>query len=97
MPWCVMNRISIDSSFVLFPSRLLSNAFSIPSCAPQPGLPDIKKQEIQANLKRPLNRRQTTEDSEPDLDDEVHMQGRIETKKGVEVRKEDANEDFILD
>lgn len=96
MPWCVMNRSSVDSSFLSFLSRQSSNALSIPPCAPQPGLPDIKKQEIQANLKKPLNRRQTTEDSEPDLDDDVHMQqGRIETKKGVEVRKEDADNGFI--
>lgn len=52
---------------------------------PQPGLPDHKKQEIQANLHHPLNRRQTTEDSEDEVDDERYEQGRIETKKGVEV------------
>ncbi|XP_063871691.1 multiple PDZ domain protein-like isoform X16 [Scylla paramamosain] len=56
----------------------------------QPGLPDIKKQEIQANLKKPLNRRQTTEDSDNDLDDVHYQQGRIETKKGVEIDRASA-------
>lgn len=56
----------------------------------QPGLPDHKKQEIQANLHHPLNRRQTTEDSEDEVDDERYEQGRIETKKGVEIDRASA-------
>nr|XP_045586609.1 multiple PDZ domain protein-like [Procambarus clarkii] len=55
----------------------------------QPGLPDHKKQELQANLHQPLQRRQTTEDS--DYDDDVHYdQGRIDTKKGVEIDRASA-------
>lgn len=56
----------------------------------QPGLSDIKKQEIQANLKKPFNRRQTTEDSEDDIDDVHQQQGRIETKQGVEIDRASA-------
>ncbi|XP_042870692.1 multiple PDZ domain protein-like isoform X4 [Penaeus japonicus] len=56
----------------------------------QPGLPDHKKQEIQANLHHPLNRRQTTEDSEDEVDDDRYEQGRIETKKGVEIDRASA-------
>lgn len=56
----------------------------------QPGLPDHKKQEIQANLSKPFNRRQTTEDSDDDLDDVHYDQGRIETKKGVEIDRASA-------
>lgn len=36
-------------------------------------------------MQKPLTRRQTTEDSEDEADDERYEQGRIETKKGVEV------------
>ncbi|KAK8727131.1 hypothetical protein OTU49_009709, partial [Cherax quadricarinatus] len=54
----------------------------------QPGLPDHKKQEIQANLHQPLQRRQTTEDSD---DFDVHYeQGRVETKAGVEIDRASA-------
>lgn len=36
-------------------------------------------------MQKPMARRQTTEDSEDEADDERYEQGRIETKKGVEV------------
>lgn len=48
-------------------------------------MPDIKRQEMQAGMQKPMSRRQTTEDSEDEADDERYEQGRIETKKGVEV------------
>ncbi|XP_068250447.1 uncharacterized protein [Palaemon carinicauda] len=56
----------------------------------QPGIPDLKKQEIQANLHKPFNRRQTTEDSDDDLDNVHYEQGRVETKKGVEIDRASA-------
>ena len=72
--------------FDIFIFLCLISCFFHPSAvASQPGLSDIKKQEIQANLKKPFNRRQTTEDYDNDLDDVHYQQGRIETKQGVEV------------
>ncbi|KAK4290512.1 hypothetical protein Pmani_032733 [Petrolisthes manimaculis] len=55
-----------------------------------PGMPDIKRQEMQAGLHKPLSRRQTTEDSEDEVDDERYEQGRIDTKKGVEIDRASA-------
>ncbi|XP_063871679.1 multiple PDZ domain protein-like isoform X4 [Scylla paramamosain] len=93
--WCVGGSVS-EHLAAQVPTQPVS-PYDSPAHSPtntptieQPGLPDIKKQEIQANLKKPLNRRQTTEDSDNDLDDVHYQQGRIETKKGVEIDRASA-------
>ncbi|KAG7156125.1 InaD-like protein-like, partial [Homarus americanus] len=94
--WCVGGSVS-EHLAAQVPTQPVS-PYDSPAHSPtassptieQPGLPDHKKQEIQASLHKPLQRRQTTEDSDDGIDDVHYEQGRIDTKAGVEIDRASA-------